>query len=153
MKSILLVITLFILVSPVLGQEENNQKLPVVVSAVAPVYPAVALALNLQGDFFVDVEIDQSGKVISSKAVDGTHKLMRKVIETAADRWRFESDKTAEKKRQVKLTFSFRPMPNAESIDSTTVFYPPYKIEVRENSVLKDSTGLPFLKNKPKRSS
>jgi TonB family protein len=151
MKSIILAITLFIFVIPVLCQKNKTEKIPNVVAAVAPVYPAAALALNLQGDFFVDVEIDRNGKVVSSKAVEGTHKILRKTIETAAERWQFEKDEDAEKKRQIRLTFTFRRMPEAPSVDSTTVFYPPYKIEVRENAVIKTSTGLPFLKNKPKK--
>lgn len=133
-KSIILTIALFIFVSPVLGQKDKTQNSPVVVSAVAPVYPAAALALRLKGDFFVDVEIDRDGKVTSSKAVEDTHKLMRKTIETAAERWQFAPDETAEKKRQLRLTFSFRPMPKASNVDSTTVFYPPYRIEVRNNT-------------------
>jgi TonB family protein len=138
MKSIIFAIALFIFVSPVLCQENKTQNSPVVVSAVAPVYPAAALALRLKGDFFVDIEIDRDGKVISSKAVEDTHKLMRKTIESAADRWQFAPNETGEKKRQLRLTFSFRPTPKVSSVDSTTVFYPPYRIEVRENAEIVD---------------
>jgi TonB family protein len=118
----------------VLAQTKTQN--PPVVSASAPFYPPVALALNLQGDFLVDVEVDRSGKVASSKAVEGTHKLMRKVIEQTADRWQFAPDENAEKKRRVQLTFTFRYMPKASGFDITPVFYPPYKIEVRSNSQL-----------------
>lgn len=116
--------------------QNKTQNSPVVVSAVAPLYTAVARAVQLQGDFHVDVEIDRSGKVVSSKAVEGTHKLMRKVVEEAADRWQFAPDESAEKKRRVQLTFTLRYVPKASDFDSTTVFYPPYKIEVRDNTVI-----------------
>ncbi len=81
-----------------LGQTKTQNQ-PVVISAVAPVYPAVAIALRLEGDFRVDVEIDRSGKVVSSKAVEGTHKLLRKTLESAADRWQFAPDEIAERLR------------------------------------------------------
>ena len=129
----LITICLFALTA---SAQDKPQSSPVVVSAVAPVYPAVAIALRLEGDFRVDVEIDRTGKVVSSKAVEGTHKLLRKTLESAADRWQFAPDETAEKKRRVQLTFTLRYTPKASSVDSTTVFYPPYKIEVRENTVL-----------------
>jgi len=112
---------------------------PVVIAAVAPVYTAVARAIRLQGDFRVDVEIDRNGKVTSSKAIEGTHKLMRKVIEEAADRWQFAPDENAGKKRRVQLTFTLRFVPKASIFDSTTVFYPPYKIEVRDNTLMLDT--------------
>ena len=109
---------------------------PVVVSAVAPVYAAVIRAVNLQGDFYVDVEIDRDGKVVSSKAVEIKLKVMRKILEEAADRWQFAPDENAEKRRRIQLTFTFRYVPKAAGFDSTTVFYPPYKIEVRDNTVI-----------------
>lgn len=150
MKQVILTIILLIVASSVLGQDDKKQNLPVVVSAIAPVYPISALAVGLQGDFFVDVEIDRNGKVISSTAVKGTHTLMRKTIETAAERWQFAPDETIERRRLVRLAFSFRWLPKASKVDSTTVFYPPYKIEVRDNTEILDSPNLPPLRNKRK---
>ncbi len=106
------------------------------VSAVAPLYPPSAKAIRLQGDFPVDVEINRSGKVTSAK-VSKDAKLasfMHKVVEEAAERWQFAPDENAEKKRRVQLTFSFRSIPGAHYFDSTPVFYPPYRIEVRDNT-------------------
>ncbi len=122
------------LLSQVELAQTKTQNLTAVVSAFAPVYPVVALALDLQGDFLVDVEIDRNGKVVSSKAVEGTHKLMRKLVELTAERWRFAADQNVEKRRYAQLTFTFRHMPEAKSIDALTVFYPPYKVEVRSNT-------------------
>lgn len=132
------VITICLLSYAVFAQTKT-QTPPVVVSAVAPIYSPVAIALRLEGDFRVDVEIDRSGKVVSSKAVEGTHKILRNTLESAANRWQFAPDEAAGKKRRVQLTFTFRYLPKAPSVDSTTVFYPPYKIEVRENRVIVDT--------------
>jgi len=110
-----LTITIIGLLSYVVFAQTKLENPPAVVSAVAPVYPAVALALNLQGDFLVDVEIDRSGKVVSSKAVEGTHKVMRRLIELTAERWRFAPDESAEKRRHAQLTFTFRHMPKVAS--------------------------------------
>ncbi len=122
------------LLSQFAAAQDKTQSSLAVISAVAPIYPAVALALNLQGDFLVDVEIDRDGKVVSSKAVEETHKVMRKLIELTAERWQFAPDENAEKRRHARLTFTFRHIPKAKSIDALTVFYPPYKIEVRSNT-------------------
>lgn len=127
------------MLSYVVFAQTKTQSSPAVVSAVAPVYAAVIRAINLQGDFFVDVEIDRAGKVVSSKAVDEKRKFMRKILEEAADRWQFEPDESAEKRRTARLTFTFRSNPKASNLDSTTVFYPPYKIEVRDNTEIIDT--------------
>lgn len=124
----------------------KTQSSPVVVSAVAPFYPVSARAIALQGDFLVDVEIDRTGKVVSAEFSKGSpnqkyEKIVRKVLEEAASRWQFAPDENAEKRRRVQLTFSFRYTPKASNLDSTTVFYPPYKIEARDNVEIKSSTS------------
>ncbi len=63
------------------------------------------MPLNLQGDFYVDVEIDRDGKVVSSKAVDEKRSFMRKLLEVAADRWQFEPDENAEKRRTAAYVY------------------------------------------------
>jgi hypothetical protein len=55
-------------------------------------------------------------------------------VEEAADRWEFIPDEKAAPKRRVRITFSFRANPKASNLDSTTVFYPPYRVEVRNNT-------------------
>ena len=129
------VLTIALFAVSAFGQAKTVEN-PAVVSAVAPIFPAVAIPLRLEGPYQVDVEIDRTGKVVSSKAVEGTHKLMRKTIEMAADRWQFEADESAVKRRRVRLTFTFRYTPKASSADSTPIYYPPYKIEVRDNTVI-----------------
>jgi TonB family protein len=48
-----------------------------------PAYPATAIAMNAQGKVDVQITIDESGKVVSAKAVTG-HPLLRPVSERAA---------------------------------------------------------------------
>jgi TonB family protein len=103
---------------------------PAVVSAVMPLYPPIARSANAGGNVFVDVQIDRDGNVSS---VDGKgHPLLRKVSEEAARRWAFRPAANGEKKRKVRLTFSFRIMPEKTPYyDGTPIFYAPYKVEVR----------------------
>lgn len=152
MKSTFLFIAVLLLVIAAPAQKSEIQNQPLVISAVAPFYPPAALVINLQGDFFVDIEIDRSGKVVLAKALDTRRKFLSKTIETAASSWKFEANEKAEKIRRIRLTFTFKRVPDAPNEDSTTVFYPPYKIEVRENVVVKDANGLPLLENKPPKS-
>lgn len=53
-----------------------------------PPYPAPAIAINLSGDVNVQVTIDETGKVISAKAVSG-HAFLRGAAERAAWKARF----------------------------------------------------------------
>jgi TonB family protein len=104
------------------------------VSAVAPVYPVIALAAHGSGDVVVAVDINKSGDVTSARVVNG-HNLLQKVSVEAAKRWKFAS--SSEEHRQAELTFTFRIVPDKTAgIDRTAVFYPPYRIEVRNESVV-----------------
>jgi TonB family protein len=134
-KHVLLIVLVISLGCIALAQTNTNNQ-PAVVSAVAPVYPAIAIAANLNGDFYVDVEIDRNGKVTSTDA-SSAPKILRPVMEEAARRWQFAPDPTNQKKRKVQITFTFRRMPpKTSNFDSTPVYYPPYRIEVRDNTVI-----------------
>lgn len=54
-----------------------------------PVYPMTAQTLNLQGKVTVQVELDEEGKVISAKAVNG-HQFLRSAAEEAVRRSKFK---------------------------------------------------------------
>ena len=129
------------LLSYVIFAQTKTQNPPVVVSAVAPIYPPAARAIGLQGDFLVDVEIDRTGKVVSAERAKESKdpRFMREVFKEAAKHWQFAPDENAEKKRRVQITFTLRKMPKASRYDSTPVFYPPYKIEVRDNLEIVDT--------------
>lgn len=66
-----------------------------------PAYPAAAVAVRASGAVNVQVTIDESGKVISAKAVSG-HVMLRRVAEQAALRARFTP--TTLSKVPVKVT-------------------------------------------------
>jgi TonB family protein len=105
-----------------------------VVSAVAPVYPAIAQAARATGDVVVAVEINKSGAVASARAISG-HTLLQKVSVEAARRWKFSASN--EEHRRAELTFSFRIVPDkTAAIDRTPVFYPPYRVEVRSEHLV-----------------
>jgi TonB family protein len=106
----------------------------VVVSAVAPVYPAIAQAAKASGDIVVTVEINKSGGVTSARANSG-HTLLHKVSVEAARRWKFST--SSEEHRQAQLTFTYRIVPEKTAgLDRTPVFYPPYRIEVRSEHLI-----------------
>jgi TonB family protein len=107
---------------------------PVVVSAVAPVFPVIALAAHGSGDVIVVADINKSGDVTSSRVRTG-HNLLRKVSVEAARRWKFSTSN--EDHREVELTFTFRIVPDKTTgVDRTPVFYPPYHVEVRNETVV-----------------
>lgn len=66
-----------------------------------PPYPAAAIAANIQGKVDVQVMIDESGKIISAKAVNG-NALLRGPAEKAA--WNAKFDPTYLNKMPVKVT-------------------------------------------------
>jgi TonB family protein len=105
-----------------------------VVSAVAPVYPVIAVAAHGSGDVVVVAEINKSGDVTSARVLTG-HNLLQKVSVEAARRWKFSTSN--EDHRQAELTFTFRIVPDKTAgIDRTPVFYPPYHVEVRNGTVV-----------------
>lgn len=62
---------------------------PQAVKLVMPVYPNFAQRMNLEGRVTVEVEIDEEGKVVSVKAVDGPN-MLRDAAENAAKRSEFK---------------------------------------------------------------
>ena len=129
-KYILIIATVTLLGHVALAQTKTLER-PVVVSAVAPAYPLNIKTGGRSGDFYADVEVGRNGKVISAEA-SSAPELFRKVIEEAARRWQFAPDPNGRQRRTVRLTFTFRNVPpNTSDFDSTPIFYPPYRIEVR----------------------
>jgi TonB family protein len=129
-KYILIVATAALLSYVALAQTNTADK-PAVVSAVAPTYPMSIKTRGRSGDSYVDVEIDRNGKVTSADAASAPE-LFREVIVEAARRWQFAPNPNGQQRRKVRLTFTFRNVPpNTSSFDSTPIFYPPYRIEVR----------------------
>jgi TonB family protein len=112
---------------------------PRVISAAAPIFPALANAARVSGDVVVEVKIDASGMVTSAHA-EG-HALLRKVSETAAKRWRFASAESSIGIRTARLTFTFRALEKEMPEDRIApVFYPPYRVEVMHNPNILQTT-------------
>lgn len=112
-----------------LAEQRPGGRSPAVVLAVAPLYPSAGLALPQGGNATIEVTLSQRGDVSDAKPVSGSILLYRSSLE-AAKRWKFGSSKAAQ--RKVRLTFSFRIVPkDAPLEDTSTVFSPPYKVEVR----------------------
>src|SRR5882724_4147186 len=73
-----------------------------------PAYPQMAKMMKIEGKVTVQILIDESGKVISARAVDG-HPLLRQVSETAAIQARFSPTKLGEQAVKVSgvITYNF----------------------------------------------
>lgn len=83
-----------------------NDEQPKVTKAVAPQkYPHPATAINAQGEVRLQVEINNSGKVVSVKLLSG-HPLLRQVSIEAAGKWVFESSENI--KRAAVIVFDFK---------------------------------------------
>lgn len=132
MRPLKLVIPLMAIVvsALVVIAQSNSSDSSAVISAVAPIYPPIARQARAAGDTTVEVEMDREGKVKSVESRGG-HPLFRKVAEEAARRWVFSAAGT-DTKRKATLTLSFRILPPKTPVyEATSVYYPPYKIEVR----------------------
>ena len=124
------------LVSGFLVNAKHHQSVdesPEVIAAVAPTtYPAIARAANARGEVIIAVQVDPEGNVQSAKLLSG-HPLLQRVSEEAAKQWTFSSLKEGTKERAVRLTFDYRTVdkgPNPKN-EFTTVFRPPYKVEIQ----------------------
>jgi TonB family protein len=75
-----------------------------------PDYPAAAKSNRMSGSVTVEVEIDEQGKVISARSLNGPSEL-RLVAEAAAMKARFTATKLSGKGVTVKgvITFNFFP--------------------------------------------
>ncbi len=128
-----LTIGLLALSTFVVRSQSRIAEQPKVISAAAPVFPAIALAARQLGEVVVEVKIDSAGKVTSARA-DGPP-LLRRASEVAARRWKFAAAEGNSDARTARLTFVFREsekrLPESEV---TPVFVPPYKIEVTHNA-------------------
>ncbi|HUQ32492.1 MAG TPA: energy transducer TonB [Pyrinomonadaceae bacterium] len=104
---------------------------PAVIAAICPTFPPIARAAHVGGEIQVEVNINAEGEVTSAHATSG-HPLLRKSAEKAAKRWQFTTSMESSSKRAAQLTFVFRVMPRcSKSEELTSVFSPPYKVEIR----------------------
>jgi TonB family protein len=109
------------------GPLTENEAL--IIKAVAPIYPPIAIHAGAKGKIEVDVKINAIGEVTSAKAKEG-YPLLRIASERAAQRWRFAPDVQGQKERTVNLLFIFNMVSEAESHQAGTIFSQPYQIEI-----------------------
>src|ERR1041385_4226863 len=119
---------------PVMAVQSNESAdLPPVVSAVAPIYPPIALSMNAKGEVVIEVSLDSAGKVVSTTVVSG-NEYLREASKQAALKWQFGSVKEGSKPRTARLTFVYRygdaTQPLRTQPEITTVFRPPYRVEL-----------------------
>ena len=99
--------------------------------AMSPPYPIIARHAQVSGDVSVEVSLNSAGEVVSARATGG-HPLLNAAAERAAKEWRFAPSGDDPSNRTVSLVFSFKLMPRcAPATDLTSIFYPPYKVEIR----------------------
>lgn len=105
-----------------------------VVRAVPPVYPPLARAADVSGEVIVEVMVDAQGAVTSANAALG-NKLLNMAAEKAASKWRFNALDGKERERKVRLTFQFTLIPSNKGTpdDLGAIFWPPFKVEVRDS--------------------
>jgi TonB family protein len=99
-----------------------------VTSAVAPVYPPLALTAGVMGEVQVKAIIEREGSVAGVEVISGREPLKQASLE-AARRWKF-NPRTSQ--TEVVLTFSFKIVPHGTAPEDTTAtFIPPHRIEVK----------------------
>jgi len=107
-----------------------------VVTPVVPIYSPLAATVRQGGDVLADLQIDQNGSVVS--AVFSTDRpLLRRTVEDAARKWRFNQGENAAYARSVRLVFTFEIVPvdckKVSPPPAAPVYVSPYHIEVRRN--------------------
>lgn len=79
-----------------------------VVKRVDPIYPEIAKAANASGNVVVEIVVDEAGKVVSARALNG-HPLLRSAAVDAARQWQFTPTQLSGEPVNVigTLTFNF----------------------------------------------
>ena len=128
--SLLLVATLILTASDASAQTTSDRMInpAVVVRAVAPKgYPDIARVMKADGKVVVEVKINSTGKVISTKIISG-HLLLHAPSVEAAKRWLFSAADKKIEERSVELEFIYT---HATKKDDAGVFFmPPYRVEI-----------------------
>lgn len=74
---------------PVARRVSEGVLLGNVLTRSMPVYPASARQLRVQGEVLVEILIDESGRVVEARAIEGPQ-LLRQAAEESARRWTFK---------------------------------------------------------------
>jgi TonB family protein len=133
-RTILLAVAFTLSALPLAAVTKNeSESTPSVVQAVPPKYPSVARAAKVSGEVAVEATVDSTGAVTLIKAISG-HKLLHNSAEQAASKWKFNPLEKGAKDRKVQLSFQFTLIPGNKGApdDLGVIFWPPYKVEVRD---------------------
>lgn len=129
---IVIVSALLLLISLPMAISATIEKEPALVSAVFPVYPAIAKVSNTFGEIKMRVAINANGDVTKTEILSG-HKLLDDSARYAAMQWKFEKLNNGTGARTVELIFRFTLMPRcSDKRTHTPIFMTPYKVEVRQ---------------------
>lgn len=108
------------------GTAQQDQVL--LVEAVAPVYPLVAVYSSTTGEVTVKLTINKTGAVTSAKVIQG-HRLLAAAAEEAASKWRFAAGSGD---TEITVAFVFRILPKGTpDAELATRFRAPYQMEIR----------------------
>ena len=110
---------------------KRPEQSPPVVKAVAPAFIPFVFGKPGSMTTVIEVKIDSDGKVREAHIVEFS--LFRdKSFEETAKKWVFAPGEKGDNERTAKLIFVLRIMPKGTYWDDlTTVFTPPYQVEVR----------------------
>lgn len=110
---------------------EQSSQSPAVVKAVAPAFIPFVFGKPGSMTTVVEVKIDSDGKVSEAHIVEFS--LLRdKSFEETARKWAFAPVRDGKQERTARLIFVLRIMPKYTQWDElTTIFTPPYQVEVR----------------------
>lgn len=102
-------------VAPIRGMD----KVPEIVTRVAPVYPTELRERGIQGVATVEMLIDSTGRVIEAKAVRSTNRQFAAQAEAAASQWVFRPAEADGKKitSRVMVPFEFS-MPQIAALEN-----------------------------------
>jgi hypothetical protein len=104
---------------------------PAVITAVAPRFPDIAVQARVSTTLEVCVAMGADGVPVAAE-LDPPFRIMKPATESAALLWRFTPAPNQTEPRKVRLRFVLRLIPRASApADETSVFRPPYEVEVR----------------------
>ena len=98
-----------------------------VVSAVAPIYPPLALSMKVGGEVTVSIRVDESGHVVQASAVSG-NVLLEEASVSAAKEWRFASSSAPSTEE---LVFAYEWFEEGRPFQARTIFTKPNRITIR----------------------
>jgi TonB family protein len=102
-------------------------KQPLVLSNVAPTYPAIAAAARVRGNVILELKIGAAGDVLSACVISG-HPLLVQASVLAGRQWKFAPVAGNDQVRVARVIFSFRTSVGAKvSKNATAVFASPYQ--------------------------